>query len=76
MAMLGLIGGPLLVVGFIGVLFGAFGTGSGAQAATTAFEFVWELSLGVYLIVRGFRPSAVTSLQTKVQDNEPRLIAA
>jgi len=65
MAVLGLIGGPLLAVGFVGVLFGAFDAGSGWQAAATAFEFVWELSLGIYLVVKGFRPSAVASLQTR-----------
>jgi len=65
MAMLGLIGGPLLAVGFVCVLFGVFETGSGGQAATTAFEFVWELSFGIYLVVKGFRPSAVASLQTR-----------
>jgi hypothetical protein len=76
MAMLGLIGGPLLAAGFVGVLFGAFEPGSGWQAAATAFEFVWELSLGIYLIVKGFRPSAVTSLQTRVPATEPSLAAA
>jgi hypothetical protein len=24
-------------------------------------EFVWELSLGIYLMVKGFRPSPITS---------------
>ena len=50
---------------FVCVLFGAFETGSGGQAAATAFEFAWELSLGIYLVVKGFRPSAVASLQTR-----------
>jgi Domain of unknown function (DUF4386) len=76
MAILGLIGGPLLAAGFVGVLFGAFEPGSGWQGAATAFEFVWELSLGIYLIVKGFRPSAVTALQTRVQSPEPSLVAA
>jgi hypothetical protein len=60
MAVLGLIGGPALAVGFVGVLFGVFETGSLAQGAATAFEFVWELSLGIYLTVKGFRPSPIT----------------
>lgn len=61
MAMLGLIGGPVLTVGFVGVLFGVFEAGSGWQAIATAPEFAWELSLGIYLIVKGFKPSWVTS---------------
>lgn len=76
MAMLGLIGGPLLAAGFVGVLFGVFEEGSGWQGAATVFEFVWEMSLGIYLIVKGFRPSAVASLQTRVPTIEPSLVAA
>jgi hypothetical protein len=63
LAVLGLIGGPLLVLGFLGVLFGAFEAGSSWQGAATAFEFVWEASLGVYLIVRGFRQSPITEMR-------------
>jgi hypothetical protein len=29
---------------------------------------VWELSLGIWLIVKGFNPSAVASLSTKPED--------
>jgi hypothetical protein len=75
-AALGLIGGPLLAVGFVGVLFGAFEPGSELQAAARAFEFIWELSLGTYLIVKGFRPSAVTALETRVPARELQLVAA
>jgi hypothetical protein len=31
-------------------------------------EFVWELALGIWLIVKGFNPSAVASLSTKPDD--------
>jgi hypothetical protein len=75
MAMLGLIGGPLLTLGFLGVLFDVFEPGSGWQAAATAFEFVWELALGIYLIVKGFRPSALASLQARPA-TEPSFTAA
>ena len=76
MAMLGLIGGPLLAVGFVGVLFGAFDSGSSWQAAATAFEFVWELSLGVYLVVKGFRPTRITEGITVPTYAEPVLASA
>jgi hypothetical protein len=58
-AMLGLIGGPLIVASGIGVFFGAFEAGSAPQVIATAPEFVWELGLGIYLIVKGFRPSPI-----------------
>jgi hypothetical protein len=59
MAMLGLIGGPLIILSGIGVLFGVFDAGSSPQVIATIPEFFWELSLGIYLVVKGFRPSPI-----------------
>src|SRR5687768_7338149 len=59
LAMLGLIGGPILCVAAVAVLFGVFEAGSGWQALATAPEFVWELGLGIYLVVKGFKPSPI-----------------
>jgi hypothetical protein len=61
MALLGLIGGPLVIAAMVFVLFGVFSAGSAWQAIATAPEFVWELSLGIYLTVKGFKPSPITS---------------
>jgi hypothetical protein len=57
MAVLGLVGGPILFAAGIGVLFGVFEPSGFAQSLATAPEFVWELSLGIYLTVKGFRGS-------------------
>ena len=57
MAMLGLIGGPLIVVSGIAVMFDVIERGSILQGVATIPEFIWELSFGIYLIVKGFRPS-------------------
>jgi hypothetical protein len=57
MAMLGLVGGPLIISG-IAVLFDLIDAGSPVQGIATIPEFLWELSLGIYLTVKGFRPSA------------------
>jgi Domain of unknown function (DUF4386) len=59
MAMLGLIGGPLLVAAAIAVLFDVIDRGSAVQAVATIPEAAWELSFGIYLIVKGFRPSPI-----------------
>jgi hypothetical protein len=59
MAVLGLVGGPLMSASGIAVLLGAFAKGSAGQVMATIPEFVWELSLGVYLIVKGFKPSPI-----------------
>ena len=61
MAMLGLIGGPLLIVAFVAVLFGVFEQVSLPAAIATIPEFLWELSLGIYFIVKGFKPSPITA---------------
>ena len=60
MALIGLIGGPLSLVGAIAVLFGAWEQTSGTQLLFTVPEAVWEFSLGVYLIVKGFRMPAAS----------------
>ena len=57
MAMLGLIGGPLIVASGIGGLFGAIEPGGTVQGLASVPEILWELSLGVYLTVKGFSPS-------------------
>ena len=57
MAWLGLIGGPLLLIGNIGVLFDWWEPTS-AAGLLVAPEFLWELSLGIYAAVWGFRASS------------------
>ena len=64
MAVLGLVGGPLVCASGIAILFGVFEAGSVWQAIATIPEFFWELSLGIWLIVKGFNPSALASLST------------
>jgi hypothetical protein len=58
MAMLGLIGGPLVMVTGIAVMFDAIERGGAVQAIATIPEFLWELSLSIYCIVKGFRLSS------------------
>ena len=55
MTWFGLIGGPLIILSGIGVLFDVFDAGSPVQGLATAPEFIWELSLGVYCTVWGFK---------------------
>jgi len=67
LAMLGLIGGPLVMASGIAVLFGVFKAGSAEQFLATIPEILWELSVGIYLSVKGFKPSPITSGQTEPQ---------
>ena len=59
MVMFGLVGGPLALLAGIGVLLGAWETTSGLPVALTAPEAIWELSLSVWLLLKGFRPSPI-----------------
>jgi hypothetical protein len=61
MAMLGLIGGPLIILSGTLVMFDVIEPGSGAQVVATVPEFFWELSFGIYLMVKGFKPSPITA---------------
>ncbi len=58
MAWLGLIGGPLIILTFVGTLFGAWDAGTTVPAITVIPEFLWELSLGIYCAVWGFKRDA------------------
>jgi hypothetical protein len=57
MVMFGLIGGPLAFLVGIAVLFGD--NPSGLPALLTAPEAIWEFSLSVWLLVKGFGPSPI-----------------
>jgi len=60
MAMLGLIGGPMLIASFVLILFGVYENGSGPAFLMALPEIVWEASLGIYAAWKGFRPSPIT----------------
>jgi hypothetical protein len=67
MAVLGLIGGPLIFASGTAILFGVIEAGSVWQLIATIPEFLWELSLGIWLIVRGFNPAAIIRLRHESQ---------
>ena len=58
---LGLIGGPLIFASAIAVLFGAYSQVSAWAAVTAVPVFAWELSLALWLIAKGFLPSAIAT---------------
>jgi len=55
MAWFGLIGGPLLFVSSVGTLFSAWDAGSTVPSLLVIPEIIWELFLGVYCSIWGFR---------------------
>lgn len=59
--LIGFVGAPLLVASVAATLFDIWGQQSALSALFALPIAAWEFSLGVYLIVRGFRPSPVTA---------------
>ena len=62
---LGLIGGPLVFASATAVLFGLYQQYSVVPAIAALPEFAWELTLAIYLIVKGFNSSAIASGSAK-----------
>src|SRR5579859_2850809 len=61
----GLIGAPLLITAVIATLFGGgIGHVSAFAAIATLPVAAWEFSLGVWLVVKGFRPCPITAAMT------------
>ena len=58
---IGLIGGPILIAVVIARLFGSAGSIAGGGGLAGIPVAAWELSLGVWLVVKGFRPSPITA---------------
>jgi hypothetical protein len=67
MAILRLIGGPLIMASGIAIMLNVIERESVLQGIATIPEFFWELSLGIYCIVKGFRPSPILAMHEAVQ---------
>jgi len=60
--LLGFIGAPLLLASTLATLFGANEYGSALSGLLALPIALWEFSLGVYLVVKGFRASGLQQL--------------
>jgi Domain of unknown function (DUF4386) len=59
--LMGLIGGPLLIIAVFATLLGQHSTLGGLAALPVIPVAAWEFSLGVWLVVKGFRPGPITA---------------
>ena len=64
LSLIGLIGGPVLIVGDILVLFGYIGQHDPSTGLFALPVAVFEFSLGIYLIVKGFKSTPVANEDT------------
>ena len=70
--LLGFIGAPLLVASTMATLFGANEYGSGLSGLLSLPIALWEFSLGVYLVVKGFKAYGLQHLGFEpVESDEP-----
>ena len=65
LSLIGIVGGPVLLVGYLAVLFGVIGQHGSLAGLSALLVAVFEFSLGVWLIVKGFDPEAVAKLEAK-----------
>lgn len=57
LSLIGIIGGPVLLIGTFSVLFGLIGQREPLAALSAVPVAVFEFSLGIYLVVKGFKPT-------------------
>jgi hypothetical protein len=67
LALLGIVAGPVHFASFVAVLLGVIEAGSVGQVIASIPVAAFEVILGIWLIVRGFNPSAVARLQPESQ---------
>jgi len=62
LSLIGIVGGPVLIASFLAVMFGLIGRQDPLAILAALPVFLFELSLGIWLIVKGFNPSAANEL--------------
>jgi hypothetical protein len=60
LSLIGIVGGPILLIGYFAILSGAIGQHAPVAGLFAIPVALFEFSLGVYLIVKGFKPSPIT----------------
>jgi Domain of unknown function (DUF4386) len=61
LAVIGIVGAPVLVMGYIAILFGFIGRLDTLAALSALPVALFEFSLGIYLVVKGFKSTPVTA---------------
>jgi hypothetical protein len=71
LSLIGIVGGPLLLAGYLAVMFGLIGLHAAPATFAALPVALFEFSLGVYLIVKGFKPSPITAGMAATSDVTP-----
>jgi hypothetical protein len=62
LSLIGLVGGPVLIAGYLAILFGLIGQHAPLAGLSAVPVALFEFSLGVWLTVKGFNKSAASEL--------------
>ncbi len=65
LSLIGIIGGPILLVGYLAMMFGLVGRLDPLAGLSALPVALFEFSLGVWLVAKGFNPKAVAALEPK-----------
>lgn len=63
LSLIGIIGGPLLIAGYLAVIFGLVGQHDALAGMSAIGVAVFEFSLGLWLVFKGFNTTAVAALE-------------
>ncbi len=61
LAMIGMVGALPLIAGYVAIMFGVIERNSPMAGLSAVLVALFEFSLGIYLVVKGFKPSAITA---------------
>lgn len=65
LSVIGIVGAPVLIAGYLAVMFGVFKQHDALPGMSAIFVALFEFSLGIWLVIKGFNPSAVASLDAR-----------
>jgi hypothetical protein len=68
LSLIGIVGAPLLLAGYIAVMFGLIGQHAPLALLSALPVALFEFSLGVWLVVKGFKPSPITADMAATSD--------
>jgi hypothetical protein len=70
LSLIGIVGGPVLIAGYLAVLFGLVGQHATLAGLSALLVALFEFSLGLWLTFKGFNSAAITSLLAKTETNQ------
>ena len=65
LSLIGIVGAPLLVLGYLAVMFNGIAQHSTLAGLSALAVALFEFSLGIWLIVKGFNPEAAEALDAR-----------